>query len=322
MRRYATRALLPPAALIAILALWQLWGTIVDANPPPLVSANLVLGQSSFITNSGYYFPANFGIQNPAGGLGANAFGPYGLAFDRPNNYLYVADAGTNRVLAWRNASSFTNGAPADLVIGQPDFNSITANNGGIGAGTLSSPYGVAVTPIGNLYVADKGNNRVLEYNTPFSTCASFPCVGPAASVVFGQGGGLSTGGSFITSGAALGFEGLSSPTGVAVDGAGNLYVADQGNNRVLEYNTPLANPTMPNVGANRVYGQPDFNSGTAGTSAVLLSAPTGIAISAGALFIADTSNNRVAEVLSPLSDQWASGRPGDRSDRFHGQWV
>ena len=64
------------------------------------------------------------------------------------SNHLYVADASNNRVLGWRNASGFSNGAPADLVIGQADFLSAGINRTGAStptASTLWLPYGVAV---------------------------------------------------------------------------------------------------------------------------------------------------------------------------------
>jgi len=58
-----------------------------------------------------------------------------------------------------------TSGTTADRVFGQPDFVSSLGNNGGIGANRLSYPLGVALDAHGNLYVADYGNNRVLEFD-------------------------------------------------------------------------------------------------------------------------------------------------------------
>ena len=62
-------------------------------------------------------------------------------------NRIYVADEQNNRVLGWRDAESFSNGAPADLVIGQPDFLSsdcvATSNH------SLCTPAGVAVDDLG-----------------------------------------------------------------------------------------------------------------------------------------------------------------------------
>ena len=71
-------------------------------------------------------------------------------------NRLYVADADNNRVLGWKNSASFANGAPADLVIGQPDF--ISSNCIGASASSLCGPAAAAVDASGNLYVADSSN--------------------------------------------------------------------------------------------------------------------------------------------------------------------
>src|ERR1700676_1227300 len=88
----------------------------------------------------------------------AGLFNPNAVAIDlsvTPNR-VYVADHNNSRVLGWKDAASFTNGAPADLVIGQHDFISsdCVATSGG-----LCIPAGVAVDGTGNLYVADSGNS-------------------------------------------------------------------------------------------------------------------------------------------------------------------
>src|SRR5208283_5824456 len=85
---------------------------------------------------------------------------------------IYVADTLNNRVLAWKNATTFTNGQAADLVIGQPDQYTTTPSGPGTTFSTgLSYPTGLAVYN-GDLYVADSGNNRVLRYKAPFTQYA------------------------------------------------------------------------------------------------------------------------------------------------------
>ncbi len=73
-----------------------------------------VLGQVNFVN-----LAANF--------VDARALGEFGAVTIDPSstpNHLYVIDSQNNRVLGWKNAPGFSNGSPADIVIGQPDFNS------------------------------------------------------------------------------------------------------------------------------------------------------------------------------------------------------
>ena len=157
-------------------------------------------------------------------------------------NRIYVADSTNNRVLGWANAGSFTDGEPATLVIGQPDFQSINCNDGvagpdinGIGADSLCDPLDLTVDSGGNLYVADAKDNRVLEYSTPFALGS--PAAGLSASQVWGQSG------SFLTTGCNFGTDTINAsalcfPAGITVDPVGDLFVSDTNNNRVLEYDT------------------------------------------------------------------------------------
>ncbi|MBN1139472.1 MAG: DUF11 domain-containing protein [Anaerolineae bacterium] len=214
---------------------------------------------------------------------------PSAIAVDTSGN-LYVSDAANYRVLVFR--APLSNGMAASVVIGQPDFTSSTAPSSPT-ASNLFLPGGVAVDSEGNLYVADTGHHRVLEFDAPLTN-------GQAASRVLGQGGSFTTGG---PNQGDLSADTLYYPMDVAVDAAGNLYVADNANHRVLEYNTPLAgDPT-----ADRVFGQGgSFNTQTpnkGGLSADSLNLPTAVAISADSvLYIADTSNHRVLEYDAPLT--------------------
>ena len=251
--------------------------------------ADVVLGQANFTYNTANSPDAR------------KLYNPQGVAIDASTtpNGLYVADRSNNRVLGYKDAATFVNGGPADLVIGQPDFYSTASNSGGTSGSSLYNPVGVAVDGSGNLYVADSGNNRVLEYNAPFAGCGSFPCVGGSANIVFGQADNLT---SNTANNGGVSANSLNGPWGVAVDARGDLYVADYSNNRVLEYNTPLTSST-----ANMVFGQGGsfasnaLNSG--GLSANSLSGPIGVAVDAsGDLYVADYSNNRVLEYDAPLT--------------------
>src|SRR5438309_2360345 len=135
----------------------------------------------------------------------------------------------------------------ADRVFGQGgSFTSQTCNLGGISASSLCNPIGVAVDAGGNFYVTDANNHRVLEYNTPLTTDT-------VADRVFGQGGSFTSRTCNLTMPHPTAGS-LCHPVRAAVDstGTGNLYVADETNNRVLEYDTPLTTDTV----ADRVFGQ------------------------------------------------------------------
>src|SRR5271157_5180322 len=164
---------------------------------------------------------------------GRELYSPQGIAVDPPTGtplYVYVPDTGNNRVLAWKNAASFSNGAVADLVIGQPDRYSTVAYGPGTTFSTgLSSPTGLAVRN-GDLYVVDSGNNRVLRYPKPFSqTSQVFPdlYVGQPSlsSRVPNQPNGQVSAQGIFTAGNGQVFA-----ANIAFDSAGNLWMTDPGN--------------------------------------------------------------------------------------------
>ncbi len=105
--------------------------------------------------------------RNSGGDVTANTLlYPSGIWSD--GKILVVADAWNHRVLIWHSLPT-ENGQPADVVIGQPDFNSNQPNAIGIGnnpsAKTLNWPYGV-FSDGKSLWIADTGNRRILYYNT------------------------------------------------------------------------------------------------------------------------------------------------------------
>jgi len=206
--------------------------------------ADNVLGQPDFIHN----------VANIPDAASLNTVNDMShVAIDK-NRHVYVADANNNRILGYASISALTNGQPATLVIGQPDFFSTTSNQGGAtSANTLSQPAGLAVDSVNNLYVADSSNNRVLVYLTPFTKNAGVPGSGDStADVVIGQGGDFTAAG--CNPPGTPDAETLCNPKGLTLDPSDNLWVADQNNHRVLEYYSPLFNSA-----ANFVIGQPDF---------------------------------------------------------------
>jgi len=158
-----------------------------------------------------------------------NLYNPIGIALDAAGR-LYVADWQNHRVL--RYDAPLTSDTTADAVIGQPDFTSSTFDNGGPAQG-LQLPIDLAMDILGNLFVADSGNNRVLFYRNPLGD--------RLPDAVFGQLGSFGT----DAENHGLGFfstdaDGLWGPTGAAVDAASNVYVVDTNNMRLLRYDAPL----------------------------------------------------------------------------------
>jgi len=108
----------------------------------------------------------------------------------------------------------------------------------------------------------------------------------------------------------------FNNPIGVGLDAGNNLYVADEGNNRVLRFDAPPAN----NQNASRVYGQADFSGGNANDpaiSATSMNGPVYVAVDpvTGSLYVADAINNRVLEFEDPANDSTADrvfGQGGD----------
>lgn len=155
--------------------------------------------------------------------------------FDSSGN-LWVADSYNNRVVKF--TAPFSDEMPATLVLGQKDFESTAA---GIGASRLSLPMDAAFDRNGNLWIADLANNRVLAFAPPFHN-------GTNASLVVGQPDFSSTGSNTTQ-------NRLIAPYAIAFDASGNLWVADAGNSRVLEFQQPFST----GMNASLVIGQPDF---------------------------------------------------------------
>jgi hypothetical protein len=175
-----------------------------------------------------------------------------------------------------------TNGAPADIILGQPDFNSA---NYGCSDKDINWLFSCAFSPDGEqLLVSDAGNNRVLIWNAPFNTYNP-------ADVVIGQE-------DFNTNSAGYSPSKLNVPSGIFVAPDGRLFITDMNNNRVLIYNSI---PTTNGAEADIVLGQQDMYSNSYGNAANQMCQPTSVSLSPdGKLVVSDPggsstlSNNRV----------------------------
>jgi sugar lactone lactonase YvrE len=168
-------------------------------------------------------------------------------------------------------------------------FGAFSGDGGPAITARLNSPSGVAVDDKGNVYIADTQNHRVRKVN-PGGTITTFAGRSRVPSL---SGGGLSGDG-----GPAISAE-LNSPLGVAVDGQGNVYIADTQNHRVRKVNPGGTITTIAGTGSGALPANQGGFSGDGGpATAAQLSGPRGVAVDGqGNVYIADYYNNRVRKV-------------------------
>ena len=162
----------------------------------------------------------------------------------------------------------------------------------------LNQPNGVALDAQGNLYIADSANNviRRVDAKTGIITTVA----GDYAADQADNGlGGFSGDGGPATSAQ------LNDPQGIAIDGAGDLFIADTFNNAIREVTPAGTITTVVNSSA-----KPGRETTGAAPAASALNTPYGVAVdqSTDALYIADTNNSKIAEVTGLAQPGDAAG--------------
>ncbi|MEI6783873.1 MAG: immunoglobulin domain-containing protein, partial [Verrucomicrobiota bacterium] len=196
---------------------------------------------------------------------------PCGVALDGYGN-VYIADSYNNRIRKMDATGTITTVAGKSA--------SGFSGDGGLATNAdLSGPLGMGSDAVGNLYIADYGNNRIrrVDTNGIITTVA-----GKAAAGYSGDGGAATN-------------ASLRNPYGVTLDGFGNLYIADTSNNRIRKVDT---NGIITTVAGN---GTPTFAGDGGAPTNASVPYPTGVAVDAvGNLYIAEYSDNRIRKVFPP----------------------
>jgi hypothetical protein len=231
-------------------------------------------------------------------GTAAKFFYPGGIAVTGAGT-VYVADTGNHTLRVVTSAGVVTTLAGATGLPGIAD---------GVGGEALFSyPYGITMDASGNLYIADHDNNTIRRMNT--------------AGGVTTLAGAAKISGSADGVGGAARFNG---PAGVAVDGSGNIYVADAGNTSIRKV---TANGTVTTfAGVSGVAGSAD------GVGAgARFNAPQGLAVdAAGNVYVADTNNSTVRKItpagvvttLAGVAGQTGTADGPGGSARFNGPYA
>ncbi len=220
---------------------------------------------------------------------------PTGAAVDSAGN-LYVADSGNDEIRKITPAGAVTTLAGSPMHAGPSDGTGSQAR--------FDCPQGAAVDSAGNVYVADSGNDEIRKI-TP-------------AGVVTTFAGAAGQPGSSDGSGSGALFD---DPTGVAVDSAGNVYVADSGNDEIREITPAGVVSTLAGSA-----GQQGYSDGTG--SDARFDGPEGVAVyKTGNVYVADSGNDEIREItpagvvttLAGAAGQWGSSDGPGSQAKFWG---
>ena len=206
---------------------------------------------------------------------------PLGVAVDTAGN-VYIADALNHRIRRIDILGVIETIAGSGDGVSEENFTGDYGGDSGPATGALlARPDDIAVDNMGNVYIADSFNHRIRKVDAS----GIIDTIAGTGERGFGGDGGPAT--------SAL----LTFPQGVATDSAGNIYIADAGNNRIRVVDSTGVIRTIAGTGGIGFDGRGFGGDGGPATSA-LLASPSGVALdSAGNLYIADTGNHRIRKL-------------------------
>ncbi len=216
---------------------------------------------------------------------------PKGVTVDAAGN-VYIADS-SSRIRKINAATGII------TTVAGNGTNGYSGDNGLATAASLYFPQGVALDITGNIYIADTENSRIRKVSVTTGIITTV-----AGNEILGYSGDYGTA---ITAS-------LNKPFGVAIDVAGNIYIADSGNKRIRK--VTASSGIITTVAGNGTYG---FSGDNGTATAAKLTDPFGVALdAAGNIYLADRSNNRIRKVtvatsiITTLAGNGTSGFSGD----------
>ncbi|MPR35737.1 hypothetical protein GBK04_20875 [Cytophagaceae bacterium SJW1-29] len=297
------------------------FGTVTEANTYSVVGTNATNGCQTTMTSSAKIEEAPVATLTKSGDLSTTVSsvtltatpangqnyqylftGPSVVSQDPSSNIASVNMSGFYTVKISRTAGCFSTATvfvEKSKIIntvagtGNPGF---SGDGGPATSASLGSPYGVTADGTGNIYVADQYNHRIRK----ISSSGAISTIAGNGTAGFSGDGGAATNAS------------LSAPARVALDGSGNLYIADQNNNRIRKVST---NGIISTIAGNGTAGFAGDGGAAINAS---LAAPTGVAVDeSGYIYIADRDNNRIRKVgndgiISTFAGNGVAGVGGD----------
>jgi sugar lactone lactonase YvrE len=214
-----------------------------------------------------------------------------GNVFATAAGVLYIADTGNHKIRRVNAARD------SITTIAGTGTAGATGDSGAAASAKLNSPGGVVVSSAGVIYVADTGNHKIRRITAARDSITTFAGTGTAGSS--GDGG------------AARSAQ-LSSPSGLCLDSAGNLYVADTGNHKIRRITPAGVITTVAGTGSPGFSGDGDLPANAQ------LSFPKSVALdSSGALYVSDYFNHRLRRInpsgnITTLAGDGSAGFAGN----------
>ena len=260
---------------------------VVNMQSSAITIAGVTIQPGNIATVAGNGTQGYSGDKGPA--TAAQLFFPSGVAVDTAGN-IYIADKENCvvRMVSTGAPSPFVSGNPTNGYIYTVAGNGTPGSSGNAGPATsaeLRGPNGVSVDSSGNLYIADSSNSMVRFVSATTNGTRTqdyiYTVDGTGAYGYAGDGGPATS-------------AALNLPEGVAVDNAGNLYIADSSNNRIREVTASTG--IITTVAGNGTGGYAGDN-GSAKSAELNNPYGVSVAFSTGNFYIADPGNNRLREV-------------------------